>query len=495
MRNKFIPFLLSLLVYQGLSAQDTYVQATLRARLQKIASAIDTYRNARQQEIQDDMNNDHYFSSDGYDHYFDKYFTLIKYDRESFTEGNSAALRVADNKTTLNLTLSKKKKNTIFSVGTALNITDNSGVIFSGDRPTAGTEFFGSFSFLIPGLRKIEFRGPSADLNYRKRQRVVDSIWLIHNRKNPYLGELLLQKLNQQNELLNKYDLIVNDPHTNEFTRLQYKDSLVGIIDSREKTRQSLLLLDDDLTKEEDLAAAIMKAADKLALQQELTTEGINWFRMHWLSLGAAYRKDNYSTYDSALVLSKRIGESDFDKWTLTGAYNFFWQRTDSWIAFKNAKFINSFYANFNYSLIRTNNYEDLNEQSMSISRVRTQNDTIYEFSNSKKLRDISGKTLSPSWLHRLGIVTTTMLGKKQFFGLNITGSVDIRSGKKEVINSHIGMLFRFKDSEKESSLINFELFFAFNDMTDTKDKGKSVWQRKQIGVSATVPFQKVFFR
>jgi len=470
-----------------------FSQNNTLSKLVEIGDSVAQYRLREITEIARDSAKEKYFSIGAYDRFFDKYFTQIKYERETFTEGNSASLKIQDNKTRLNLTLSKKAKNSIFSVGTSLNISDNSGVIFSGDRPTTGTELFGSFSFLIPGLRHLGFDGEQQDNNYRKRRAFLDSMWFVHSKKNPAYGNLLLNKLRIQDSLFKRYDSIVQNPGTLDV--LRYKDSLVSVIDAKLKTSKELEGLDNGEMTAADLAEEIKKAAEKSVIEKELSTNGVTSFRMSWFTTGLLYRRDNYATYDSLLNFSKRVNEKAFDKWLVNITYNFFWQRTDSWIAFRNSKFINSIYLNANYSLIRSNSYENLSEMSFSTTRTRLQNDTTYEFSTSKKLRDISGTEFTTRWVHRMGIVTTAMLGKKQFFGLNLSGTTDMSKAKKPVLATRLGLLFRFKDSENEKSLVNFELFLSLNDLTDTRQKNKTAWQRKEIGVSATVPFQKVFFR
>jgi hypothetical protein len=464
------------------------------AKLRQIADSIDRYHTEALAKIPIDSANDDYFTINGYDRFFDKYFAQIKYDRESFTEGNSAALKIADSKTRLNLTLSKKKKNTIFSVGTALNITDGSGVIFSGNKPTAGTEFNTSISYLIPSWRFLAFKGPDQENNFRKRRAVADSVWVIHNKKNPAYAVVLLNDQVKYERLLHVYDSILQNPGA--ANTLLYRDSLVQTIDKLQNVKLKLEEMDNGKTTAEDAANSIKVAADKISVDKELATECVTWFRMFWLTGGLSYRRDNYATYDSTLSFSARVSEKNFDKWTLNGTLNFFWQRTDPWIEFRQGRsFINSVYANLNYALVRTSSFEDLTEVNLGTSKVIVNDDTTYEFKTDKKIRDVSGKTFETYWLHRIGLVGTFMIGKKQFFGLNLSGSGDLQNERKPVFNSRIGLLFRFKDSENEKSIVNFELFTTFNDLTDTKTANKSVWQRKEIGISATVPFQKVFFR
>ena len=473
----------------------TTVKSQIRpTKVDSIALFVGQHIGAERVNITKDYDKDRYFSKEAFDRFFDKYFTQIKYERESFAEGNSAALKIADDKTRFNLTLSHKANNFIFSVGTGLNISDNSGVIFSGNKPTAGTELSTSFSYLIPKLRFLKFDGEDLERNYLKRYQVLDSLNDIYILKNPQQARVLNEKIRMLNDQIQRFQaLIKNNTSTPERIHL-YRDSMVQAIDKRLELRKIAEAMDDGLTDAADVANGLIKTAKERSVAKELETMGVTLFRMQWITGGLTYRRDKYDTYDSVLVFSDRVDDKNFDRWTLTAAWNFFWQRTDSWINYIDSKSVNSFYGNINYALVRTNSFEALKEQTLGINRYRSQNDTVYEFSTQKKLRDISGKGYETEWYHRVGIVTTAMLGKKQFFGINLSGQTEFGLDST-VFNTRVGLLFRFKDSDTEKSKVNFELFLALNDLSDAAESDKSAWRRKEIGISATVPFSKVFFR
>lgn len=152
------------------------------------------YLDSMRREITADSTGERFFSGQAYDRFFDKYFTLLNYERSNFTEGNAAALDITENATRLNLTLSHKAGASVFSVGTKLNVKDSTGFIFSGSKPTAGTEIFISHSFLLRNYRLLKFDEELREQNYRERRFVLDCVALVYQRKNPDLIRLLLQK-------------------------------------------------------------------------------------------------------------------------------------------------------------------------------------------------------------------------------------------------------------------------------------------------------------
>lgn len=365
-------------------------------------------------------------------------------------------------------------------------------------------------------------------LNWAKRRQLIDSVWRIYGQKNPVYGAMLKRQWTEVNTNITQFETSIQNSNTNllrlsdsilsipqpiarvdspryqTFLNAMQADSillsrnqdlLITSIDKRLKLTQELSVLNDTTKTAIEISDKIKENLKKTGIERQLATDGVMSVRLVWLSGGINYRRDNYSTYDESLQFEKRIDKMPFDKWTFTGAINLLYQPTKYGMPYLRPMLRPSYYVGLNYSLVRTNNYEKIDEQNLNVIQTTTQGNTIYEFSTSKKTRNITGKSFSRSWLHKPAIVITALLGKKQLWGLNLSATFQFENQQKPIFNSRAGLLFRFKDSEKETSLVNFEFFFAFNDLGDIKNEGKSVWQRKQIGISTTVPFKKVFFR
>ena len=459
----------------------------------ELKDSVESYIKRGSLEITNDSLAEQYFSRKAYDKYFDKYFTQLNFDKDALNEGNAASLKITDNQTKLNLNLSKKSNSSIFTVGTALNISDNTGTLFTGSKPTAGTQFSLGYAHLIMGQRLLKFDYDKSVVNFKKRRKMLDSLRFLYVEKNPLAFEVL------QNELASlrlKIDSIQNNIAT-AFSNADlnsWRDQLFKSLEDEEKVLKNIELLDFDNTVIIK-TGEITEAAENAVVEKELNNYGITVARLQWISSGAAYQRFDYATYDSTLSFSKRVDSKSFDKFSFSGAYNLFWQRTNEWIKYRKTKGFNSFYGNIGYSASQVNSYEVLTESNLTTSRSIIRNDTVYQFSAQQKLRDVTGKSFTSFWQHKLSIQAIGMLGYKQFFGINISASTEISKAVAPLLNSRIGFLFKFIDADDEKSKVNFEIFLCFKDMSDTKNSGKSVWQNKQIGVSATVPFQKVFFR
>jgi hypothetical protein len=73
--------------------------------------------------------------------------------------------------------------------------------------------------------------------------------------------------------------------------------------------------------------------------------------------------------------------------------------------------------------------------------------------------------------------------------GFHILPSVDFQSDGLTVMNFTAGYIISFKNTAKDQPVINSELYFRFNDITDTGEKGNNFLKRNEIGISFTVPF------
>lgn len=168
-------------------------------QIQALSDSICTFYDKQAKELRDDMADTvngkpaPFFSKDAFAKFFDEYFTLVNYQRQSFPEGNSAGLVVAENNTKLNLTLSRKMNSSILSLGTSLNIKDQSGMLFSNEKPTAGTQVNIGYSFLLPG-QHFSYDPNERPRNYENRMKVLDSVKTLYVVRNPINYKSLKQK-------------------------------------------------------------------------------------------------------------------------------------------------------------------------------------------------------------------------------------------------------------------------------------------------------------
>jgi hypothetical protein len=419
-------------------------------------------------------------SNSSFSKYFDKYFTYLSFDKEGIPQGNSASLKTSSNDTKLNLNLSYKRNGLIFSSGADLNLSNNIANIISGKDVVGNSTIYFNFSALNPYKRKIKFWTDTAKYLSKKRK-------------------ILYEEFNEQNEVyFLKYKAllerlkVINDAIASEKSSVSINNKKVNeLFDEKEKIEK--ILEKSNLSAEVNDAAKVI--TDSFSIRQyELETKGPIWnaLSIGWFSGGLSYTKEQLVTYDGALFYNNRISDFLFDKWAINLSYNYVHEYGPS---FKKFKTLKSLYLNFNYKSAKDNNYSSVDEKAYSVTRLYVSNDSLFEIKEEKKVRNITGLKLKSNWSHTFGTQMTFIFSKSNFWGINVAGSTTISSFDNPLFNSKLGVLFRFIDVADEKSKVNFELFLQLNDLADSKDSGKAAWDRKTIGISATVPFNKIFFK
>lgn len=485
--------------YKGFELQFSYlllfliIPVTLLAQspnpLDQIKQDVAKYRQRVEVEIECDSIRKMFFSERAYNKYFDRYFTLLNYERESFTDGNSASLKTTNEQTKLSVTAShKSRRKSILSLNVGLNIKDNSGMLFTNEKPTDGTQIAINHSQILENHQKwLKYDTRSQDANYEARRAVIDSLYYVHAYKRQIIADSVRQRLNDVNasiKVITAHDPVRDGDKQKLLKLIAEREKLVSAVESFRITKDPAELMMD-----------IQKAAEEASVKKELATEGVMEFMLAWITTGMSYQRSNYKTYDGNLPVAHRIGETPFDGIGFSLAYNLYWQRNPNWIEFRNTKGLNSLYVAATFTLSRTNNYALIDEQNLEISNSYTQGDTVYQFTRPQKLRDITGKGFDSYLLQRIGLQFTGMIGKQQFFGVNLVPGIEWSEKTPVKVNSRVGALFKFKDSADQKAKVNFELFLLLEDWTDSMGTDKSVWKRKSIGISTSVPLKKVFFK
>lgn len=434
-----------------------------------------------------------------FDKFIRKYFSYMATEKAGLPDGNSVSFTPTSNSTKLQANLARKSNTVIYNAGFSADFSDNIANLFSESDVTSNTAFYINLSFLRRKHSLIEFDANKAFNNNQNKIMLVRQFANGFNLK--YLSDYE-QDLSTYNKTKQQLDTLIKQP---DF--VQQIDSIrTKILRLKNDLGQLMLKIKSYGLNEWD--ALYAQGADTLlekkfrdSLTTILDTAEINnntWskFRFSWFSGGLTYTRQQYGTYDSAIAFDKRVDDLTFNNVGLTLSFNYFSQRSADDIAV--FKGIGSVYINGSYTLANDVNYAHLDEQDFlklqQVSNPDSSSNTIYQFQKASKLRNISGKKKEIDWLHTFSVQSILSFGKSSFMGVDmgLTGAY----GKltTPVYNGKLGLLFRFINSDDQKSRLNFELFVQFNDWNDSKASGKSTWQRKLIGLSTTIPFNKLFF-
>lgn len=439
-----------------------------------------------------------------YNKYIDTKFTYLSYQRSSFGTGNSASLDLADNATNIALNIAKAIKNingktvAIATAGVKSKISDGIANIFNGNTATSGTTLFLNGAFLI---------------NQKSFKTVTDAMitgsdGITRRVPTPFgslVNKLVTYKKEFEHNTVDKYSRNYNSL----ICRLETIEARLN--DSAFKDTCALWT---NLWQEKEKILGQLKDAGLIdkqptAIANEIGNKYLDgyyktiadepsweWFKLSWFNFGISYSRNSYTTYNSALTLNKRFGTKDFDALGVKFTYNWFGEKEQQ------GGFVRAWYANISYEPTLTNNYSLIKDQIIIKNVLATSlNDTSFTFQTNKTAKDITTIPYKTSWQHNFNSVYTAMFTNKKNVGINLLMQAQISSLSKPVYNARIGLLASLRNNNfdptdsKSKAKVNFEIFIQFPDILDVGGSGKSVWQNRVIGLSTTIPFNKIFLQ
>jgi hypothetical protein len=434
------------------------------------------------------------FSPDYYNQFFSKWLSYVNFAKDGYPDGNSVLLAPSSSSTRLRTTLARKMSNVVFNAGAEANFNNNIANVFTKKDVTSATSFFSSFSILPNMSRKIRY-----DVD-RGSQNDIDKL-------------VLLDKILASAQKRYQVDYPVDSV---AYTQLW--DSVTAIKQAG-KTPSPKLLVDYYAARDKLSAygfnenegfydAGFFRArikAVKDSIQQvfdsiALNNDAIVNFKFSWFSGSFTYTRNDYTTYNGNAPFTKRIGDVPFDSLAFNAGFNFLFERTEKYqdhhgTNFWDKKWLRSVYFTANYNVARDVNYAHLNSVNvLGTQTVPGGTDTAYLLQSQNKAINITNIPKVTGWLHTFSVKTIVVLTKSELMGFDVGFNAGYGKLVQPIYSGQLGVLFRFTDSQNQKSKVNFELFLQLPDMADSQHSGQSTWDRKVVGINASIPFNKLFF-
>ncbi|CAN5423679.1 hypothetical protein BH10BAC2_BH10BAC2_18780 [soil metagenome] len=533
MKKELLMVLFGLLLCLSANSQ---INESLAEKVNSVSTNLSAFSSMVDRSLVALENKDTIIRRETYKKLLDKYFTYLSYNRGALPSGNSASLDLLENETQLKFSLSQKiesKRNIkqifIGTAGFQAKLDNGVAQLFNGQNATTGTSLFVNGAFL-PSTAKFKYVLSEHDENgnpkevsfqalnqklraykdqfdekYLKQYPVKYTILILRwlEIKN-ILDKGLYKCCEQKNQMPNKFDVNASDTCKcqNELLKMYVCNA-----ESCLQKQKELVLERDGIEKLLSDAGIIDKTAKNIAeeIKQKLDTDlykietdlaAWQWLKFFWVSGGVIYTRETYDTYNNTLPFPDRFDQKNFDAWGIKFSLNWFKEKS------QDVGLIRSKYSNISYEPLRVNSFSDIKAQAIQKNVIDSVNaDTTFLYKTDKTAKDISGIKYKTSWQHSFSSAHTFMFGKNQNFGLNLLAQTRVGNLFEPVFNSRIGLLFRFvnnnfdSEDKKSSAKINLEFFIQFADMSDTQNEGKSVWQKRVIGVSTSIPFTKIFFK
>lgn len=485
-----------------------------------------------------------------YNKYVENKFTYLSFERGVLPVVNSASLDISENATQLKLNFSKKITapdgiiKGIISTGVQAKLGDGVAELFKGSVTSAGTTFFVNGSILQRGYHfktvtsrfingrevvtafgkskpqlikyKRNFENKYLDGSLNSYQYFINRLkeintQIIRNQLETDCCKVVEDQIKEEHDILNNLsaveyaDTIQKALH--EFRLKQLEIERCNCVAAVKLAWSNLYKEKEEIERRLQESGIIDGKTDDVVESIEtkyqdgyydLLTKSPAWevFKLKWISFGLTYSRDTYATYDTALIFNKRFTSRDFDSWGVKITQNWFKQKHQQ------AGLIRSWYANLSYQPKRSNSYEDIIALDiLKTTGIGRRGDTSYTLQTSKKAKDITGIPFKTVWQHTFSSAFTAMLFKKANIGLNLLAQSAFSVISAPVFNTRAGVIFSIANSNYDSAdknskaKVNFEFFIQFPDMSDVSASGKSVWQKRILGISTNIPFNKIFLK
>jgi hypothetical protein len=475
-----------------------------KAKIFKFNNSLQIHSNLLRAQDEVDRLNDaasgkgRLLSNKNYSAFFDKYFTLLSFEKESLPDGNSASFKTSANETRMNLNLSHKKAYTITNVGAELNLSSNTGSIFSGGDLTANSTYYIKTSLLNSGFNKLWYDYDRRNEMLIRRDYRVNEIKREYNSNFVIKYSAIVLQLKTADSII---AALYDKQMASQTKTLNQADEVLLLKTIEEKAKYKKALADAGLDGNiEEKIEAVKSQLDKEIYEIELSSNAWTAFRIGWFSGSVSYTKDKYLTYDKNGPFEKKVGERLFDKWSLTANYNFLYERNSWWQQIKHPRGLKSIYFAASWTGSKDNNFSQIKETDFTTRQIFLRNniasgDSTLEVVSTQKVKDVTGKMFQTEWNNTLGLQSTLIFGKSNFWGINLATTGTFSKFRGPLFNGRAGILFRFIDSNDGKAKVNFEIFVQLRDWADNLRTNKNTWERKVIGFTTTVPFNKVFFK
>lgn len=283
-------------------------------------------------------------------------------------------------------------------------------------------------------------------LKLLKKEKSLDSLYRVYKPKKSSLRKdsinFAFQKLKHNKSiLLNKEKKLTDEEFSNKLFELyqKYDKDLAEL----EKKKEEIKVEDLDIT---------------------------------WFSFGYGIRKDKFNLFDSSLTFDKQINDSTTVSHKINlGVSRYRWgnvSKRDIFWAFST-----EFQYGSNLSDLTGIEIVDTTPISTTPQReqVKKTNAFVDEFKSGVKRIAFKFDYYS-------------FFGKKNEFALHLNPKIEVADFVKPTTSFLTGILIPFKDKEKQTSIVNLEVFYQLNDVFNVNNAEIIIFGRNSIGIKASFP-------
>lgn len=211
--------------------------------------------------------------------------------------------------------------------------------------------------------------------------------------------------------------------------------------------------------------------------QEKIKKSKVRNLDLTWFSIGYGFDNNSFNLFDGTKPISEQIIKKDY----LSHQFNIALSR------YKNTlHWTSNYYWTFGVKLNFTDNLSQLNKRDLVDTEVIS----------TSPLREVKNKKVVYVGEYKEGVERAEIffdyykfIGSDNFVAIHFNPKTISGTALKPVTSIHTGLLFPIRKS-LESTFINVEVFYKFNDVFDNQNNKESILHRNTFGINATFPIK-----
>lgn len=206
---------------------------------------------------------------------------------------------------------------------------------------------------------------------------------------------------------------------------------------------------------------------------------GLDGFNLRWFSIGYKVQSNSFKLFDPGLPSGKQTMDSSF-----VGHEGRFQYSQYKW----SKEEYESFFWCAGLAVTYTNNLGDLDK--LEITEIKNYGAIPNERTTTDKFNAYTGQYNGGKIGLKLYGDYYQFLFSENAAAFHIYPELKIKEGTKPVSNIGLGFLYCYKDEKDETSIVNAELYYNFQDIFNTGETSYKILERNKVGLRFTFPIK-----
>ena len=290
------------------------------------------------------------------------------------------------------------------------------------------------------------------------------------------------KKLTEGNYLTRINTALDSIPDTESIAQLKaYEKKLYDLYKALDGEISALITdrLNFTAIEEEKILDAFSGWSNSIAQVYKTRESGFKFSRFHseWLTFGVHVRNDQFRLLDRTALFDEQIEKTTYINYGAKIQYNSYY--------FK--KYGNSVFYNFGLQYQNKSNFQELSTVEIvenesigsNTTTTRTSDDTFTAYEGDYK-KHLDQLNINADFFY--------FINRFQNVGIHIYENSKIMKTLKPTHNIGLGLVFPFKDKEKDATVINAEIYYTLTNVFNTEGTTYGLLERNDIGLRFTFP-------